>query len=291
MKHVSRGLAVAILLAVVSPCLVAQEVIVGDPVCMNTANAPDQPPKVKGHWRPEYPSELRKTADFGYVILNQYINAKNECEWYNVCGTHPYFESAVTEAYSGVDSIFDGSLRMNAAQKAGVPIDSWSWQPIIFNPRSDNPHESDSPPRVLAVTPVLISPELWAKLKGIPPPVWAVVSLDAAGIPQKVVLESPDHETFRPAIESAIQHWRFAPARKDNHPVAADLRVPLLLYSSANSMPHPHLVKAVKPVYPHINPTMGRYGVEVKCELMRAEVLLHYFIDVDGSVPRLSSYE
>ena len=117
--------------------------------------------------------------------------------------THPWFKRAVEEAMD--------NWPMRPARLGDKPVPSWFWIPIIFNPVSASPKRADAKPRLLAVTPVILLEAMMIKLRD-KTEAWGTVSLDAAGVPQKVSLEPPASDKLLPLVETALKQWRFDPA-------------------------------------------------------------------------------
>jgi TonB family protein len=167
--------------------------------------------------------------------------------------------------------------QMRPAQRGGQPVPAWFWVPIIFNPRAADADKPDATPRLLAVTPVIIPPAMILKLRDNTT-AWGVVSLDPAGVPQKVVMEPGASDKLLPYIEAALKQWRFAPARKAGQPVAAEFRVAFLFFPPMSAVPTKHtppqVLKQEPPVYPSVMRSSG----------IKGEVLLAFVVNALGNV-------
>jgi TonB family protein len=271
MNILIRPLAAFVLVAAVS--LSAQEVIVGEVGWFQNDGVPDQPPQAKRPLRPEYPRELRgdDAGGGGYVIMTRYLDAKGQSLDLEVNSANPRFAEAVMAALE--------DWQMLPAKHGGRAVPSWFWMPILFNPKSADPDQPDATPRLLAVTPVIIPPALMKKNEGNAT-IWGTVSLDAAGVPQKVILEPEVSGRFLPYVESTLKQWRFAPARKSGQAIPADLRVAFLVYPPMAPVPTkqipPRVIQRsqVPPIYPF---AMRKSGIQ-------GQVLVGFVVDKGGAV-------
>jgi TonB family protein len=255
----------------VAPRLGAQDVTVGEPGWFKTEGVPEVPPKSKRDLRVEYPDELsrRDTGETGYVIITCYLDAKGRSLVLEARSAYPWFKRAVEQATAG--------WQMRPAQRGGQPVPAWFWIPIIFNPRAAAADQPEATPRLLAVTPVIIPLAQMVKLRDNTT-AWGTVSLDAAGVPGKVVMEPGVPDKLLPYIEVALKDWRFAPARKGGQPVAAEFRVAFLFYMPMAPVPTkqtpPRVVKQEAPIYPRA----------MRSSRIKGEVLVAFVVDTKGNV-------
>ncbi len=272
--HACRCWTVVLLAALVFlPPIGAQDVIVGEPGWFQADGIPDQQPRTERQARPEYPCELRDPAagETGYVIAVRYLDAKGQTRELDLDSAYPWFKAAVEKGIEG--------WQMAPARRGGQPVPSWFWQPIIFNAKSAGPDQPEATPRLLAVTPVIVPSAIMKKMQG-KTTAWGTLSLDAAGVPQKVVLEPGTSDRLLPFVEAALRQWRVAPARKDGQPVAAELRVAFLVYPPMAPVPtnlcpprvDPRSQK--QPIYPRAMATSGIEG----------RVLVVFVVDKEGRV-------
>jgi TonB family protein len=253
--------------------LAAQDVTVGEPGWFQNDGAPDQPPQTKRQPKPQYPRELadRNTGETGYVIVTRYLDANGQSLVLESRSGYPWFETAAEEAMGG--------WQMLPAKRGGQPVPSWFWIPIIFNPRAAASDQPDAIPRLLAVTPVVVPRAMMEKLQDHTT-AWGMVNLDAAGAPQKVILEPGAPDQLLPYVEAALKQWRFAPARKGDQPVAAEVRVAFLFYPPAAPVPTkqtpPRVIgkSQVPPIYPL---AMRKSGI-------KGHVLVGFVVDNKGNV-------
>lgn len=270
----SLGLVVVTSLALVVPKIAAQDVTVTPPSWFNESNAAgEQPPELKHRPSIDYPDEMRKASDLGYILIGQSVDAKGKRSVMFQSASHPYFRSA-TEFVAG------GEFDMKPARKAGAPVDSFSWFAVIFNSATAKPKGPDATPRLVAVAPVFVEPKL---LHGFKPPelpmVWATVKVDAHGESQGVVLESTDAEKFLPAINESLKQWRFAAARHGGVAVAAEVRVPFMVMPvmkphRAEKMSPPKAIKKVEPDYP----------IGLRASRLQGEVVVEFVVTAEGRV-------
>jgi TonB family protein len=168
---------------------------------------------------------------------------------------------------------------MLPAKRGGQAVPSWFWIPIIFNSKSADPDQADATPRLLAVTPVVVPQAVMWKIKDNTT-AWATVSLDAAGVPQKAILEPGAFDQLLPYVNAALKQWRFAPARKSGQPVATEFRVAFLFYLPMAPVP-------TKRTPPRIIP---RSQVQPECpSALRGSgfngyVLVGFMVDQEGKV-------
>ena len=271
--HLGIWTVVALAALVLPPPLAAQDVIVGEPGWFQNEGAPDQPPQDRRRFQPEYPSELRdhNAAEAGYVIVARCLDASGRSLVLEARSAHPWFTRAVEQAME--------DWQMRPAKRGGQAVQSWFWIPIIFNPRSSAPDQPDATPRLLAVTPVGVPRAMMRKLQD-DATAWGTVSLDAAGVPQEVVLEPGIPDGLLAYVEAALKQWRFAPARNGGQTVAAEFRVAFLFYPPMAPVPTeqtpPRVIRRsqVPPTYP----------VAMKAGGVRGEVLLAFVVDREGVV-------
>jgi TonB family protein len=258
-----------VLVAAVAPRLVAQDVTVTPLEWAEPVGAPDQLPVENHALRPRFPVDLRNTPDPGYALLDLITDEKGKRRSYRALATLPAYEKAVQEEVR--------YWQHKPGLRQGRPVIAQTVCAVIFNPASADVRKPDATPRVLAVKEVvdparkitgqepLSSPEL----------VWVTVSLDEKGEPVALkdappLLAEPLHQT--------VKKWRFAPARRNGRPVAADLRVPFLVVAPAMELPEdtepPRITLQVKPDYPMIMRWSG----------LRGEVLMDFVVDERGLV-------
>ena len=263
-RHLILG-AAAFIPGIVSS-LFAQEATVGAVGWFSSDGIPGQPPQAKRRLRVDYPDEMRKAGDPGYAIIFRHLDADGQSLSLSVRATQRPFQRSVEEAMN--------DWTMRSATNAGKPVAAQFWIPVIFNPVSASPDRPDATPRLLAVAPVIVQTK--------PPdggaPVWAKVSLDAAGAPVSFDLESPENEVLRDAIETALKRWRFAPARQAGKPAPATLRVAFLVYPEMAPVPSkrtpPRVLRQQKPVYPW----------ELAATGLKGEVQIRFVVDRTGRV-------
>jgi TonB family protein len=261
--------AAGLTLLFVHPHLAAQDVIVGEPGWFKSDDAPDVPPQTKGHAKVEYPDALLTSDESSYVILVRYLDDKGRGLMMETHSTHPWFKRAVEFAIA--------NWQMTPAKRHDRPVASWFWIPVIFNPKSASPDKPDAKPRLLAVSPVVVPPAIMARLQDATT-AWGTVSLDAAGLPQKVTLEHAEANKLQTFVESALKQWRFAPARQGDQPVAADFRVAFHFFPPMGSVPGkarpPRAIRQSPPVYPY----------NLRRNNITGQVLVGFVVDTKGQV-------
>jgi TonB family protein len=264
----SLGLAGLACFALV-PRQAAQDVTVGGLRWFQPFGVPDTPPKTQQPLRPDFPRDLRKTGEIGYVIVTRCLDAQGQSLMLEPRSSNSWYSQAVTQASS--------DWKMTPAMLAGKPVNSWFWVPVIFNPASAAADLADATPRLLEVTPVVVSPAIVKKLRENTT-AWGTVSLDSSGVPLRVKLEAPASDELRPFVDAALEQWRFAPARKDGRPIAAELRLAFLFYPPIAPVPGnqkpPKATRQSPPVYPYEMLQSGLVG----------EVTLSFVVDTKGNV-------
>jgi TonB family protein len=266
MKKIPGGLAAALVVLICVGTLRAQDVTVSESQWFERKTPPDVFPVVKSRLKPVYPERLEASVS-GYVILRQALDEKGKRVNQSMRSTLPEFEESVARAVP--------ELTMKPAQTDGKPVASTAWLVVIFNAANASLKKPEARPRLLAVAPAVLS----RPLPKNPGPIWANVSLDEKGGPQKFSLEDAANEEFREDLDEALKAWKFAPARKGGIAVAAETRVAFFVIAPtgrpavARTTP-PKPIRQVAPVYP---PAMQRSGLV-------GEVVVGFEVDVKGNV-------
>ena len=263
-------LLLAVILLPLGPArLGAQDVTVGEPQWFSPDAAPEILPQSKSKLRPEYPDDLRKLTEIGYVAISRHVDAAGKGISLGAIGTHPLFQRAVEGAFQG--------WNMAPAQHGGQPVAARIWVPVIFNPKSAPAKGGEAAPRLLAVTPV-VTKEKIDVAPGQPPLVRMKLSLDATGAITAAEPEGPVKPAVLAAIRAALPAWKFAPARTGGQPVPAEIVVPVVcqrpMSTDAARQTPPKAIKQVAPEFP----------VALRASGLRGEVTLDFEIDTDGSV-------
>lgn len=248
--------------------LLAQDVIVGEPSWASSEPAPDELPKSKGRLRPEFPEEMRKASQIGYVMVSQYIDASGKSLALNAQGTHEPYQRVVQEAFH--------DWSMTAARQNGQGVDGRIWLGVIFNPKSAAVKGPEAMARLLTVVPVFTSER--PTPANLPPIVPTKFALDDTGAITGVSFENKLPGKLAEEIEVAVKSWRFAPARKEGKPVASDVTVPVL----CQMQPKAHAPKRVPPralqrLDPEYPVAMRRFG-------LGGQVVMDFVVDTDGKV-------
>lgn len=244
----------------------AQDVTVGEAVWALPGAAPEEMPKQKSRLRPDYPKELRAPGEIGYVVIQRYVGASGESRSLRAIGTQTPFQRAVETEFGGWE--------MKPARRNSQPVDAAIWLPVIFNPGSASAKGEDTTPRLLAVTPVYVP--LRPTSRETPPVVRMHLSLDATGAITAAIPETPLKGDLAEAITTALQGWKFAPARRAGHPIATELVMPVLceppLRAEAAQHVPPKALKRSEPDYPY---AMRRFRLE-------GRVQIEFVVDTTG---------
>lgn len=234
----------------------AQDVIVGKPGWFAAKGVPEIPPRFRHRPYVSYPRELRHhdASGTGYVLVTVYLDAGGTEDVAEMSDAYPWFRQAVED---------HGRWSMHPARDHGKPVPSWFWVPIIFNPAAADRHRADAIPRLLAVTPVIVPAAMMRRLPGAHV-LWGTVKVDAAGHPSGVAMAPGAPERILPAVEHALRHWRFAPARQRGRPVAGALRLAFIFHAPVAPIPRkmqpPRVVSQEQPVYPYALRRSGIIG-------------------------------
>jgi len=262
---------VALLLAssICFSLLRAQDVTVGNPVWLLPNGAPDELPKARSRLKPDYPDELRKTTETGYVIIVRYIDPASQILSLDASGTHVPFQRAVEAELN--------DWKMSPAKRGGQAVAAWIWLPIIFNPKAAASDAPDRIPRLLAVTPVF-TPERPTPA-GQPSVVAMRLSLDDTGAITKAepVTEVQGRKTLA-TIQQALQSWRFAPGLRQGKPVAMEITVPVLCQqpvpTTVGKETPPKVLHQEEPEYPLVLQQFQLGG----------RVVIEFEVDAEGRV-------
>lgn len=234
--------------------LAAQDAVVAPLVWLKPQDAPDTLPVLQKVPSFSFPSELAQTKEIGYAFAVTYIDETGKR-----LGFAPF---ANLEAY--VDPAYDGIEQMSFApgRRAGQPVLTGTQLAVIFNPKSAAVDAPDATPRLLAVTAVRIKkPDTDDALGGYGKWVYADVSVDEIGRVTAVRNVAPE---WAEAFLKTAREWRFAPARRAGHPLAAEVHVPFLLadwgdwISGTGKESPPEAISKISPVYPL---SMERTGI------------------------------
>lgn len=256
------------ILACVLGSLLAQDVTVAPLQWMEPEEAPDQLPDLGRPYQLKFPDELKKTPDFGWVIMDLSLDAKGAVTYYRLYATQPGYRKAF-EA--------EGRERrkFKAGRRAGKAVNTRVRLTAVFNPASAAVDKPDATPRLLDANRIVVPG--WERKEDdpreVPEVVWGTVSLDTHGA--AVAVEEVPAE-LAPLLAEKVREWRFAPARRDGVPIAATVRVPFILVpredAGEDEGDPPRLIKRVPPAYP----------VGMRESGLRAEVTLEFVVDIEG---------
>ncbi len=260
-KTVLLGMMLAAALA----ALRAQEVIVNPPAAFPDSEGVDRLAAVKGKLSPEFPREMKASAEIGYVVVTVFLDekGKNRARW--VEGTvHPY--------RNAVDEVLN-HWKVLPAERGGKAVESRIWFSVIFNPASSAGSLPDATPRLLEPS-LIFNPDKKAD-KALTVPV--TLKVNEQGRPEDV-RAGISYEPLQKVITEAVAGWKFSPARKGGQPVGAELTLPVVVQPGmsldvAKGTP-PSVIKQSPPVYPQ---EMSKSG-------LRGEVSVEFVINIEGNV-------
>lgn len=252
------------------PRLVAQDATVTPLEWFDPRPAPDDLPERKPALRVRFPDELEKTAEIGWALMAVTVDQTGRIVSQQVCATQPAYALAVEKGNRDWH-------KFTPAHRSGQAVESRVCLAVIFNPASASIERPDATPRLLHATAVM-DPRLPPTRRGsaVPPEVlWVLVAVDPQG--NGAIVSGPPAE-LAPLLEAGLRQWRFAPARHAGVPVAAQVRVPVILLGpeeaprEASVSPRP--ISKQPPVYP---PAMFWSG-------LRGDVLVEFVVDQEGRV-------
>jgi len=228
--------------------LAAQDVIVTDPAWLDPEEPPaDVLPSFKKRPKPDVSQEIEKGGVLAYALVYETLDEKGKRMDAHREYTNPYLESETGRAIS-MDAI-----KFTPAKRGGDAVMTTCRYALIFNPRSAAEGKSDASPRVIEVESVVVKKkELPAGTK-LPLVIWATLSIDEKGRLQNYAFEDGAYEPLRPQVGGSLHNWKFSPARKGGQPVAAELKVPLILnqqYGPKGPGVPPKKLADRKPRYP-----------------------------------------
>ena len=263
-------------MAVLVARLSAQDVSISPMSWVYREDPPDQFPAPKRPCLPEFPDELLKTADFGYVTEDVFVDDRGKRLSVEYHATIPVYDRELLRLEASSSPSFKS---FSPATRDGKPVNSRVHFSVVFNPASARASGPDATPRLLDAWPVVVpkmkaagdDTALFQKL------MWATVTLDEQGHPT-AVKDAPAEMTG--LLENAVKSWQFAPARRAGRAVAQDARVPFILIAEnhglAKNRTPPRVVRQVAPTYPY----------SMRLSRMRGEVQVQFIVDIEGNVRR-----
>lgn len=252
--------------------LAAQDVIVTDPAWLDPESPPaDVLPTFKKRPKSEVPEEIKKPEQVAYSLVWEVLDENGKRLRSERFCSNPYLDSVISSA------VAMDAMKYVPAKRGGKNVMVSCWFAVIFNPRSAAPGKENATPRLLSVAPVDLSNDKFSDDVTSPLVIWATLKLDEMGRMQEFVFEKPACEALRPEVGNSLSRWRFAPALHEGHPVAGELKVPLILHRKFDPrLPGtpPKVLSRVQPIYPFA----------MKATQMRGEVLVEFVVDKTGAV-------
>jgi TonB family protein len=249
----------------------AQDVRITPPIWQTPHDAPDELPALKQRPRVVFPEAARGTSEIGYVVFDVMLDEKGRMLVIQPYATQPAFERAAHLPEMGYS--WSAGRREKKAVNTAITF------AVIFNPASAAEHGPDATPRLLEVAVARVPAPKGAKPgEQFPDEVLPIdLTVDEAG---RVSAVRGAPEPLQRAVAIAASAWRFAPARRGGVPVAADVRVPLVvvviepLGVAAGTRQPPRAVSQARPVYPRGMQASG----------LRGEVVVDFLVDIEGRV-------
>lgn len=255
----------------VAPLSWGQDITVGPIARYPMGAAPDELPKAVKITKPDYPADMSKTAEVGYVIVVRNVDEEGDARGVWTHSTHLPFERAVEASFYQWKK-----WKVTPARRGNVAVNSWIWTSFIFNPKVAKPDAPVSVPRLLAVDLAILPAGAHKPDDTFFVPV--KFSLDETGAITQSKVEGTVEAPVLAAIESAVKNWRFAPARQNGQAIPAEITLGVFCMSprpkSTGKFIPPKLLKAEQPEYPRV---MAKFGVN-------GLVTTEFVIDVNGQI-------
>ena len=263
------ALALALLAAVAR--LAAQDVILTPPAWREVRDAPSELPVLKNPPRVEFPAELKQTPDLGYVVFDVQLDGKGRLLEFSPHGT--------LAAYERVAHLSQLAWNWSPGRRDGKGVNTETVFAVIFNPASAGEKTPDATPRLLEVALVQLPRPKGAKESDVFPDqvVMADVGVDETGA---VTVVKNVSDGLARALAIAAKNWRFAPARREGKPVAAEMRAPFVIVTgeaprqAGAKLTQPRVTFQARPVYPWAMRANG----------MRGKVIVDFIVDIEGRV-------
>jgi TonB family protein len=246
--------------------LAAQDVTVTPLVWVESENVPEQLPSGI-RLKPEFPEDLRRSPDIGWAVLEYRFDENGKVTEVTAFSTQPAYARSVEVADRNRGKI-------KPARTGPDPVPSFVRTTIIFNPSSAGKKQGDASPRLLNASYVIDREKTRDVMQ--PEVVWATVSVSVDG----KVTELKDLPANRvELVTPVLRTWTFAPARRGGAPIAADVRVPVIIVGrprldDRTSAVPPRVISRVEPEYPMAFRMSG----------WRGEVVVEFTVDEKGSV-------
>src|ERR1017187_3737693 len=263
--------------AALSAPLAAQDVTVSPSTWVYEDDPPDQLPAPKHGLHPDFPGEMRKTADLGYVTEEVFVDDRGRTLSAGMHSTMPAYEHDLV-LLEGTDSGLT-SWQFYPAKRAGKPVNALIHLCVAYNSASAGVAGRDATPRLLDAGPVGDPKRKPGNKEPVPSQevVWAIVSVDEQGRPT-AVKGAPDDVAA--LLDQRLKKWRFGPATRDGLAVAPGVRVPFIIVRgdtglAKNNTP-PRVIRQYRPKYPY----------SMRESQMRGDVLVQFIVDIDGHVRR-----
>jgi TonB family protein len=252
--------------------LFAQDVSISPPSWIVAHDAPGELPVLRMARAMEFPSELKKTPDIGYVVHDLMLDAKGK-----VLGLAPHGTLAAYERAAGG---YSGEFSWSPGRRDGKGVTTESSFAVIFNPAAAAEKIPEAMPRLLEVGLVRLKRAKEDKTRAAVPDrvEMAEVSVDAAGNVTAVKNAPPGLEH---AFTVAVKNWRFAPARRGGVPVAAEVRMPFVIVTDGSAGEFGDGKRTLPRATLQQPP---RYPMAMRASGMRGEVLVDFLVDIEGRV-------
>jgi TonB family protein len=259
----------SVLALVLTATALAQDVSISPLRWTDPKDPPDEMPALQTKPRLDFPAALRTTPDIGYIVLSVILDPKGNRLGAPRAATTRVFERVYDEAYD--------KFRFTPGRRDGKPVNSAVTFALIFNPASAAVDKPDATPRLLDVTTVHVPRPRGARSTDSfeDQVVFATVSVDESG---KIAAIKDVPPAIASRFEIAAKNWLFAPARQAGKPVAAEVRVPVVIVTgdggNAAKGVAPRVTFQKKPIYPFVMRASG----------MRGEVVVDFIVDIEGRV-------
>jgi TonB family protein len=212
---------------------------------------------------PLLPEEMRPHAGYEYAIIRRIVYGDGRLGAFQVASTHPRLNSKLFDAPEKFPAL---DIRKSKPELREILT------ALIFNPASAPSDGDTAQPRLLRVTPVVVS-----AAPGAARPVLVKVRLQINEQGQIAEISHAQVPTpaLAGAVANALEQWRFSPARRGGSPAAEAIDLTLHIeHKDAADFKRPQIKTRVAPVYPGGQHLRGLEG----------EVVVEFSVDTEGRV-------
>lgn len=248
----------------------AQDLTVTGLSWIEAEDAPDTLPVIKGIRLDDVPEGMDELNGYAYGIWFGLVTKETHFDATRFATTHPSLNRNLLHL---------PEKHFEAAKRDGRAVTSEVWAAIIYNPASAKPSGPEAQPRLVQVAPVL---QFNAPESARPKVLNETVTVDREGRVSDVAPAAPGADPLEAAARRALQHWRFAPARRGGQPIEARIDVPVLVVPLSAA---PRVGQGVEPPQV-VHRERPRYPLSQRMAGYEGEVTVDFVVDVEGRVRR-----